>query len=67
MDNIVLVSYLNITETQMEVVFSIKGVRYVYKVESYLADDIIKLAKHAPGKALNMAKRVGELFMKYKI
>ena len=41
--------------------FSVNGRMYAYDVDGTLANKIDEVAKHKPGKALNIAKKNGEL------
>ena len=41
--------------------FDINGKRYEYDVGFFFMERIDRLARHAPGRALNLAKQSGEL------
>lgn len=41
--------------------FDINGKRYEYDIGFFFMERIDRLARHAPGKALNLAKRSGKL------
>lgn len=66
MANIVLTNYIEVSETSVQVVFAIDKKRYVYELELTIGRSIQNIGRRYPKRALNIAKKYGELLYEYK-